>query len=70
MSEMMTITVNGEERNAPMAQTVGSLLALFGIEPKMVVVELNGEIVPRPNFDRTGIPANSTLEIVQMMAGG
>ncbi len=67
---MISITVNGENREVPSGLSVLALLAEFGIEPKMVVVELNGDIIPRDQFGEAQVGDGSNLEIVQMMAGG
>ena len=50
--------------------TVGAFLAARGLNPKMIVVERNGEIVPRGRYEETPLQSGDVLEIVQMMAGG
>jgi thiamine biosynthesis protein ThiS len=66
----MQLVVNGEAREVAGAPTLGAFLAVRGLNPRMVVVERNGEIVPRPRYDDTPLAEGDTLEIVQMMAGG
>ncbi|MBV9850439.1 MAG: sulfur carrier protein ThiS [Armatimonadetes bacterium] len=65
----MTLTVNGEPRETE-AATVAEFLASRGLHARMVVVEHNGEIVPRDRYGETRLQTGDTLEIVQMMAGG
>jgi sulfur carrier protein len=67
---MIEVTINGEAQTIEVGLTVASLLARFNIVEKMVVVDLNGEIVTRSQFAETPVAAGDTLEIVQMMAGG
>jgi thiamine biosynthesis protein ThiS len=65
----MTVTVNGEPRETD-ARTVAEFLESRGLHARMVVVEQNGEIVPRDGYSSAGLQPGDTLEIVQMMAGG
>lgn len=65
----MTLTVNGEPRETE-AATLGGFLDERGLSARMVVVERNGEIVPRAQYEATPLAAGDVLEIVQMMAGG
>jgi len=69
-TEQIQIVVNGEERTAPAGQTVGSLLAVLGVEAGRVAVELNRSIVRKPDWDTTPVSNGSTLEIVQFVGGG
>jgi len=66
----MQLIVNGEERQVEDTPTLGEFLALCALPSKMVVVERNGEIVPRENFVTVILTDGDVLEIVQMMAGG
>ncbi len=66
----MQIIVNGDMRDVEDTPTLGAFLALRGLNAKMVVVERNGEIVPRGQYDEIPLANGDVLEIVQMMAGG
>ena len=66
----MKLTVNGESREIDGAATVAALLALFGLNARMVVIEHNGEIIPRGTYADAELNEGDNLEIVQMMAGG
>jgi len=66
----MTLTVNGEPRDAEDAVTIERYLESLALKSQMVVVEHNGEIVARDRYADTVLAAGDTLEIVQMMAGG
>ena len=67
----MQINVYADVRDVEVVPTIGALLASRRLNAKMVVVEHNGEIVPRDLVCRDAALQNGdTLEIVQMMAGG
>ena len=66
----MNIIVNGDARACDEGATIGSFLQARNLPSKMVVVEHNGEIVPRNRYDETDLSEGDVLEIVQMMAGG
>jgi thiamine biosynthesis protein ThiS len=66
----MKVVLNGTERMIEPPGTLAALLAVHHLRPMMVVVERNGEIVPRDRFDTEPVEENDHLEIVQMMAGG
>ena len=65
----MTLTVNGEPRETD-AATVAEFLESCGLQARLVVVEHNGEIVPRDRYADTRLHDRDSLEVVQMMAGG
>ncbi|HEY3331513.1 MAG TPA: sulfur carrier protein ThiS [Capsulimonadaceae bacterium] len=67
---MITITVNGDERQLNNPKTLSEFLAECGIPERIVVIEHNGVIIARPKFGETTIQEGDNLEIVQMMAGG
>jgi thiamine biosynthesis protein ThiS len=64
------ITLNGDPRQIQAPETVAGLLAAYHLKPAMVVVELNGEIIPRDRYESQPVGQGDQLEIVQMMAGG
>ncbi len=66
----MRLTINGDAREIDDTLTLAAYLTLHNLRPQMVVVERNGEIVPRADYASTRLAENDTLELVQMMAGG
>jgi thiamine biosynthesis protein ThiS len=67
---VIEVTINGDRRQVESGQTLAQLLSALRLEPRMVVIERNGEIVARDRLGETPIAPGDTLEIVQMMAGG
>ena len=66
----MQLIVNGETREATDAATLADFLTQLRLRSPMVVVERNGEIVPRGCYAEMPLADGDVLEIVQMMAGG
>ena len=66
----ISVTINGQERIVPTGSTVGDFLTARGYRVTMVIVELNGEIVPRDRSDRTVLSAGDQVELVHAVGGG
>lgn len=67
----ITLTINGDPREIPAESTVGELLALLGLDRRMVVVERNREILrDRAAFDALPVLENDVIEIVHFVGGG
>jgi sulfur carrier protein len=67
---MIEVTINGDRRQVEPGQTLAQFLTGLRLEPRIVVVERNGEIVARHHLGETPLADGDNLEIVQMMAGG
>jgi len=51
--------------------TLAQLLAMLAVDPRMIVVELNREILrDRDRFDALTLCAGDTLELVHFVGGG
>lgn len=72
MSESATIdvTVNGDPRSIDAGHTVTSLLESLGLNPELVVVERNREILDRDRYAHVTVEAGDTLELVHFVGGG
>ncbi|MDX1623403.1 MAG: sulfur carrier protein ThiS [Gemmatimonadota bacterium] len=68
--EPLEITVNGERREAEPGATVAGFLERHDLDPDVVVVERNGEILPREAFGRTELEPGDVLEVVHFVGGG
>ena len=67
----IALTVNGERREVPGGTTLGALLRELGLEPQMIVVERNREILrDRDAFDALELEPDDELELVHFVGGG
>jgi sulfur carrier protein len=64
------LKVNGEERVCPSQVRLPDLLTFLGMNPRLVAVEYNGEILHRQFWDITEIQSGDCLEIVTIVGGG
>lgn len=64
------IRANGETRSVPPGTSVAGFLARHDLDPDLVVVERNGRILRREEFDRTALEPGDELEIVHFVGGG
>lgn len=66
----ITLTINGESRSVPDPLTVEALLAHLGLDSRMVVVELNREIIRRPRHAEVRLASGDRVELVHFVGGG
>lgn len=66
----MQVTINGQSENLDAETSVAALLALRGLEPRRVAVEINEELVSRRDFGETAIRDGDRIEIVTFVGGG
>ncbi len=67
---MVTLTVNGKQREIDGPMALMKFLEANKIEPRLIVIEYNGEIIKRERWDEIALKAGDKLEIVHMVAGG
>jgi thiamine biosynthesis protein ThiS len=67
---MMEITLNGDRATVPSPATLDGLLRHLGLDPRMVVVEHNRQIVRRPQLAETPLAAGDMVELVHFVGGG
>ncbi len=66
----MTLTINGESRNFENLSTLADLVNLLCLKGDRVAVELNRNIVSRPDWPSTPLKEGDKLEIVHFVGGG
>ena len=66
----MEITVNGEKVSCERGVTLESLMEALGYEKKKIAVEVNGEIVPKADYERCILGEADKLEVVTFVGGG
>jgi thiamine biosynthesis protein ThiS len=67
---LITIQVNGEQKEIPEGLTLAALLGLLKLQADRVAVEHNLEIVPRNRWGETAIQSGDRLEVVHFVGGG
>ena len=70
MSDSVRVQLNGKEREVPAGITVRGLLESLDLEPRMVVVERNREILARARYDEVSVGEGDRLELVHFVGGG
>ena len=70
MLSMIQVIVNGEPREIPSGTTVAALLAQLQMQPRLVAVERNRDLVPRGQHALCTLEAGDRIEIVTLVGGG
>jgi thiamine biosynthesis protein ThiS len=68
--QSIRIEVNGSERDVPAGHTIEDLLDTLGVDRRLVVVELNREIVRRTEIADIKLQDGDRLELVHFVGGG
>ena len=66
----MDVTINGENTALPEGMTLRQCLEGRGLNPDVVVVERNRDIVPAERFGATRLEEGDVLEILHFVGGG
>ena len=69
----MKVTVNGEERSVDQPKqllTLAQFIRLLGHNPRLIVVEFNGVILPPNKWSFQEVKDGDSLEIVTIVGGG
>ncbi|MFT5340111.1 MAG: sulfur carrier protein [Cyanobium sp.] len=67
---MITLVVNGEARRCSAGLNLEQVLAQLGYQPRLVVVEFNGTILPRSAWTGQLVVESDVLEVVTIVGGG
>ncbi len=72
MSEGQTIHVqlNGKDREIDSGLSVQELVESLDLNPKLIVVELNREILSRDRFGEIQVSQGDQVELVHFVGGG
>jgi thiamine biosynthesis protein ThiS len=70
MSTNFQIILNGESYAVSGDDHLVSLIDSLKLKRARVAVEINREIVPKANWDRTRLAAGDIVEIVNFVGGG
>ena len=70
MAEVINLKVNGESQTVGANIRLPQLLVEMGLNPRLLAVEYNGEILHRQFWDETVMQEGDRLEIVTIVGGG
>jgi sulfur carrier protein len=70
IAEQISIQVNGDAKTCPAGTHLSDFLIQAGLNPRLVAVEYNGEILARSHWQSTTLQAGDHLEIVTIVGGG
>lgn len=64
------ILVNGDSIPWTEGMTVRDVLAAKNYVFKMLVVRINGRVIPRNEFDTAGVPDGAEVDVIHLISGG
>ncbi|MBQ8011524.1 MAG: sulfur carrier protein ThiS [Oscillospiraceae bacterium] len=64
------VKINGESIPDAEKKTVMQYLTDTGYDPKRVAVEMNGDILPKSQYESTALQDGDSIEIVSFVGGG
>jgi len=67
---MIRLTINGKQRELEAPTPLLTFLERHGINPHVIAVEYNGEILKRERFSEITLREGDRVEIVHMVGGG
>lgn len=67
---MITLQVNGDQRVCSDGLNLEQALLELGYQPRLVVVEFNGTILPRQLWPAQPVLESDVLEVVTIVGGG
>jgi thiamine biosynthesis protein ThiS len=70
VADVAKVTVNGAAREVPAGLSVAGLLRELGLQPGLVVVEHNREILERGRVADIPVRDGDVFEIVHFVGGG
>jgi sulfur carrier protein len=69
-TKTITIQVNGEIHTCVAATALPEILTQLQLNPRLIAVEYNGEILHRQYWSETQMQSGDRLEIVTIVGGG
>lgn len=66
----MQLTINGTSKEFSNTNTIADVVAQMIKEPKNIIAEINGVIVPANDWSTTPVKNGDTLELVTFVGGG
>lgn len=70
VAQPITVVVNGERREIAPGTSLLDLLGSLDLDPRVVVVEHNRQIVRRPGLGAVALRQGDQVELVHFVGGG
>ncbi len=70
MGDTIRIRLNGKDRDIEEGLSVRGLIESLELNPALVVVELNREILDRERYQETPVGPDDVVELVHFVGGG
>jgi len=64
------ITVNGLRMDWTAGMTVRDVLVAMDYRFPLLVIRVNGTLVPRGSYDRAAVPEHAVMDVLHLMSGG
>lgn len=66
----MKITINGTSKDLADITYLSDIIAIYCKEPKHIISEVNGHIIPCELWANTALKEGDTIELVAFVGGG
>jgi thiamine biosynthesis protein ThiS len=70
LGEMMLVMINGKESDILPDSTIQDLIRAKNLPEKIIIVDLNGNIINPEDWSNTYLRPDDDLELIQIIAGG
>ncbi len=67
---MISLTINGKPRELEAETALPDLLRSLDVDPRLVAVAVNGEVIPKTQYEGAVVREGDVVEIVRMVGGG
>lgn len=66
----INVIVNGRPRELPAGISVDALLETLGMQPELIAVEVNRDLVRKRDFGTRRLADGDQIEVVEFVGGG
>jgi sulfur carrier protein len=70
MGDTIRIRLNGKDREVEAGLSVKGLIESLELNPALIVVELNRQILDRARYEETPVGSDDVVELVHFVGGG
>ena len=67
---VLSLTVNGEPRKAPVGATVRDVVELLQLDGRRIAVAVERDVVPRSEYAQRALRDGDRIEILEAVGGG